>query len=83
MAYMAEIPAVIWDIQRVGPSTGLPTRTGQCDVTSSYYLGHGDTKNVLLFPSDIQECFDFGTTAHNLADRLQTLVLVLSDEWTS
>ena len=79
MAYMAEIPAVIWNIQRVGPSTGLPTRTGQCDVTFSYYLGHGDTKNVLLFPSDIQECFDFGTTAHNLADRLQTLVLVLSD----
>lgn len=79
MAYMAEIPAVIWNIQRVGPSTGLPTRTGQCDVTFSYYLGHGDTKNVLLFPSDIQECFDFGTTSHNLADRLQTLVLVLSD----
>lgn len=79
LGYFAEIPGVIWDIQRVGPSTGLPTRTGQGDVTFAYYLGHGDTKNVLLFPSTIQECFAFGTTAHNLADQLQTPVLVLSD----
>ncbi|GIK55509.1 MAG: pyruvate ferredoxin oxidoreductase [Chloroflexota bacterium] len=79
LGYFAEIPAVIWDIQRVGPSTGLPTRTGQGDVTFVYYLGHGDTKNVILFPSTIKECFEFGTTAHNLADQLQTPVFVLSD----
>lgn len=79
LSYFAEIPAVIWDVQRVGPSTGLPTRTGQGDVTFAYYLGHGDTKNVLLFPSSVKECFEFGTTAFNLADELQTLVLVLSD----
>jgi 2-oxoglutarate/2-oxoacid ferredoxin oxidoreductase subunit alpha len=63
LAYFAEIPAVIWDIQRVGPSTGLPTRTGQGDVTFAYYLGHGDTKNVLLFPATVEECFEFGTTS--------------------
>lgn len=79
MCYFAEIPAVIWNIQRVGPSTGLPTRTGQCDVLFSYYLGHGDTKNILLFPSTPEEAFEFGTTALNLAEELQTLVLVLSD----
>jgi 2-oxoglutarate ferredoxin oxidoreductase subunit alpha len=79
LGYFAEIPGVIWDIQRIGPSTGLPTRTSQGDVTFAYYLGHGDGKNVLLFPSTIQECFEFGTTAHNLADQLQTPVLVLSD----
>jgi 2-oxoglutarate/2-oxoacid ferredoxin oxidoreductase subunit alpha len=79
LSYFAEIPAVIWDIQRVGPSTGLPTRTGQCDVTFAYYLGHGDTKNVLLFPATVEECFEFGTTSFNLAEELQTLVLVLSD----
>lgn len=79
LAYFAEVPAVIWDIQRVGPSTGLPTRTGQGDVIFSYYLGHGDTKNVLLFPATTEECFTMGTTAFNLAEELQTLVLVLSD----
>lgn len=79
LGYFAEVPAVIWDVQRVGPSTGLPTRTGQGDVTFVYYLGHGDTKNVILFPASIGECFDFGTTAHNLADELQTPVFVLSD----
>jgi len=79
LSYFAEIPAVIWDIQRVGPSTGMPTRTGQCDVTFAYYLGHGDTKNVLLFPATVEECFEFGTTSFNLAEELQTLVLVLSD----
>lgn len=79
LSYFAEIPAVIWNIQRVGPSTGLPTRTGQCDVTFSYYLGHGDTNNVLLFPATPREAFEFGTTALNLAEELQTLVLVLSD----
>jgi 2-oxoglutarate ferredoxin oxidoreductase subunit alpha len=79
LAYFAEVPAVIWDIQRVGPSTGLPTRTSQGDVTFAHHLGHGDTKNVLLFPSDPQECFEFGNTAFDLAEELQTLVLVLSD----
>lgn len=79
LGYFAEIPAVIWDIQRVGPSTGLPTRTAQCDVTFVYYLGHGDTKNVILFPSSIEECFEFGYKAHDLADSLQTPVFVLSD----
>src|SRR5690606_19512327 len=75
----AEIPGVIWDIQRVGPSTGLPTRTSQGDITFAYHLGHGDGKNVLLFPSTIRECFEFATIAHNLADELQTPILVVSD----
>ncbi len=79
LGYFAEIPAVIWDIQRVGPSTGLPTRTGQGDVISTYYLGHGDTKNVILLPATVGECFDFGTTSFNLAETLQTPVFVLSD----
>lgn len=79
LGYFAEIPAVIWDIQRVGPSTGLPTRTCQGDVLSTYYLGHGDTKNVILLPSSVEECFEFGTTSLNLADELQTPVFVLSD----
>lgn len=79
LGYFAEIPAVIWDIQRVGPSTGLPTRTGQGDVLFTYYLGHGDTKNVILLPSSIAECFEFGYKAFDLADMLQTPVFVLSD----
>lgn len=79
LAYFAEIPAVIWDIQRVGPSTGLPTRTSQGDVTFAYNLGHGDTRNVILFPANPEECFEFGNTAFDLAEQLQTLVLVLSD----
>ena len=79
LAYFAEIPSVIWDIQRVGPSTGLPTRTSQGDVTFAYNLGHGDTKNVLLFPADPRECFQFGNSAFDLAEQLQTLILVLSD----
>ncbi|HSM56881.1 MAG TPA: 2-oxoacid:acceptor oxidoreductase subunit alpha [Candidatus Sulfomarinibacteraceae bacterium] len=79
LSYFAEVPAVIWDIQRVGPSTGLPTRTSQGDVTFAYYLGHGDTKNVLLLPGSVKECFEFGKTALDLAEQLQTLVLVLSD----
>ena len=79
LGYFAEVPAVIWDIQRVGPSTGLPTRTGQGDLLSTYYLGHGDTKNVILLPATVGECFDFGTTSFNLAETLQTPVFVLSD----
>ena len=79
LAFYAEIPAVIWDIQRVGPSTGLPTRTGQGDILSTYYLSHGDTRHVLLFPSTPKECFEFAGTAFDLAERLQTPVFVLSD----
>lgn len=79
LAYYAEIPAVIWDVQRVGPSTGLPTRTMQGDLLKAYYLSHGDTKHVVLLPSTPQECFEFGQVAMDLAEELQTLVLVLSD----
>ena len=77
--YFAEIPAVIWDIQRVGPSTGLPTRTSQGDVCFVYTLGHGDTKHPILFPSSIEECFEFGWRSLDLAEQLQTPVFVLSD----
>jgi 2-oxoglutarate ferredoxin oxidoreductase subunit alpha len=79
LGYFAEIPAVIWDVQRVGPSTGLPTRTGQGDITFVYTLGHGDTKNIILLPSTIKECFEFGISSFNLAEKLQTPVFVLSD----
>ena len=79
LGYFAEVPAVIWDVQRVGPSTGLPTRTGQGDIISTYYLGHGDTENVLLFPASVGECFDMGIEALNLADELQTPIFVMSD----
>ncbi len=79
LGYFAELPGVIWDIQRVGPSTGLPTRTSQGDILAAYYCGHGDTKNVVLFPGTVHECFKFGTTSFNLAERLQTPVFVLSD----
>jgi 2-oxoglutarate ferredoxin oxidoreductase subunit alpha len=79
LSYFAEIPAVIWDVQRVGPSTGLPTRTSQGDVLSSYFLGHGDSKHIVLLPNNLKEAFEFGWRALDLADRFQTLVLVLSD----
>lgn len=79
LSYFAEVPAVLWNVQRVGPSTGLPTRTLQGDVLASYYLSHGDTKHVVLFPSDPAECFEFGQTCFDLAERLQTFVVVLSD----
>ncbi len=79
LAYFAEVPSVIWDIQRVGPSTGLPTRTSQGDVLMAYTMGHGDTKHVVLLPANLKECFEFGWRAFDLAERLQTLVLVLSD----
>ncbi|MCB9172858.1 MAG: 2-oxoacid:acceptor oxidoreductase subunit alpha [Ardenticatenales bacterium] len=79
LAYFAEIPSVIWDIQRTGPSTGLPTRVSQGDILSAYTLSHGDTKHVVLFPGTMRECFDFGRAALDLAEQLQTLVLVLSD----
>jgi 2-oxoglutarate ferredoxin oxidoreductase subunit alpha len=79
LAYFAEIPAVIFDVQRGGPSTGMPTRTQQSDVLTCAYASHGDTKHVLLFPEDPRECFEFGADAFDLADRLQTPVFVLLD----
>jgi 2-oxoglutarate ferredoxin oxidoreductase subunit alpha len=79
LAYYAEVPAVIFDIQRVGPSTGMPTRTQQGDVMSSAYASHGDTKHVCLYPRDPEECFYFARDSFDLAERLQTPVLVLSD----
>lgn len=79
LSYFAEVPTVIWDVQRGGPSTGLPTRTQQCDVLSAATLSHGDTEHVLLFPANPKECFEFGKTCFDLAEQLQTLVIVLSD----
>lgn len=79
LGYFAELPGVIWDIQRVGPSTGLPTRTSQGDLLSTYFLGHGDTRQICLLPGNMKECFEFGWRAFDLADRLQTPVFVLSD----
>ncbi len=78
-AYYAEIPAVLFDVQRVGPSTGMPTRTQQCDILFTAYASHGDTRHVLLFPADPVECFHFAIAAFDLAERLQTPVFVLSD----
>src|SRR5499427_5251982 len=79
LAYFAEIPAVIFDVQRAGPSTGMPTRTQQADLLSCAYASHGDTKHVLLFPEDPAEAFEFGAAAFDLADRLQTPVFVMLD----
>ena len=79
LAYYTEVPGVIWDIQRVGPSTGLPTRTSQGDILSTAFLSHGDTKNILLIPNSVSECFDMATEAFNLAEQFQTLVFVMSD----
>ncbi|MDO8379635.1 2-oxoacid:acceptor oxidoreductase subunit alpha [Phenylobacterium sp.] len=79
LSYFAEIPAVIFDVQRGGPSTGMPTRTQQSDILSAAYASHGDTKHVLLLPQDPGECFEFGALAFDLADRLQTTIFVLLD----
>ncbi|MBK7015199.1 MAG: 2-oxoacid:acceptor oxidoreductase subunit alpha [Sulfuritalea sp.] len=79
LAYFAEVPAVIFDVQRGGPSTGMPTRTQQSDLISCAYASHGDTKHVMLFPEDPYECFTLGAQAFDLADRLQTPVFVLLD----
>ena len=79
LAYFAEIPAVIFDVQRGGPSTGIPTRTQQSDLLSCAYASHGDTKHVLLFPEDPYECFSLGAQAFDLAERLQTPVFVMLD----
>ena len=78
-AYYAEVPAVIFNVQRTGPSTGMPTRTQQCDLVSCAYASHGDTKHVLLFPANPEECFYMAPKAFDLANRLQTPVMVLSD----
>jgi 2-oxoglutarate/2-oxoacid ferredoxin oxidoreductase subunit alpha len=79
LAYYTEVPGVIWDIQRVGPSTGLPTRTSQGDILSTAFLSHGDTKHILLIPSSAEECFSMAQEAFNLAEQFQTLVFVMSD----
>jgi 2-oxoglutarate ferredoxin oxidoreductase subunit alpha len=79
LAYFAEIPAVVFDVQRAGPSTGMPTRTQQGDILSCAYASHGDTKHVLMFPEDPAEAFEFGALAFDLADRLQTPIFVMLD----
>jgi 2-oxoglutarate/2-oxoacid ferredoxin oxidoreductase subunit alpha len=79
LAYYAEVPGVVWDIQRVGPSTGLPTRTAQGDILSTACLSHGDTKHILLLPSSAEECFGMAQEAFELAEKFQTLVFVMSD----
>ena len=79
LAYYVEVPAVIWDIQRVGPSTGLPTRTSQGDILSTAFLSHGDTKHIMLFPNSMIECFTMAQDAFDLAEHFQTPVFVMSD----
>ncbi len=79
LAYFAEVPVVLFNVQRGGPSTGMPTRTQQSDIISCAYASHGDTKHVLLFPSNPTECFSLGAQAFDLAERLQTPVIVMSD----
>src|SRR5205085_9906009 len=79
LSYYAEIPAVIFDVQRGGPSTGMPTRTQQSDLLSAAYASHGDTKHVMLLPEGPGECFEFGAFSFDLADRLPTMVFVLLD----
>ncbi len=79
LSYYAELPGVIWDIQRVGPSTGLPTRTSQGDLLSTAFISHGDTKHIMLIPSSPEECFTMAQDAFDLAEQFQTLVFVMSD----
>jgi 2-oxoglutarate ferredoxin oxidoreductase subunit alpha len=79
LAYFAEIPCVIWDITRIGPSTGLPTRTSQGDLLFTHFLSHGDTRQVVLLPASVAECFEFGWRAFDFAEEFQTPVFVLSD----
>ena len=79
LSYFAEIPAVIFDVQRGGPSTGMPTRTQQADLLAAAYAGHGDSKHPMLLPADPGECFEMGALAFDLADRLQTTVFVMLD----
>jgi 2-oxoglutarate ferredoxin oxidoreductase subunit alpha len=79
LAYYTEVPVVIWDVQRVGPSTGMPTRTAQGDLTMANFISHGDTQMIILIPGSVAECFEFGWRAFDIAERLQTPVIVLSD----
>lgn len=79
LAYFAEVPAVLIDVQRTGPSTGMPTRTQQSDITSAVYASHGDTRQVCLFPSTPKECFDLTADAFDIAERLQTPIIILTD----
>ncbi|MGE5464050.1 MAG: 2-oxoacid:acceptor oxidoreductase subunit alpha [Syntrophothermus sp.] len=79
LAYYTEVPIVVWDVQRIGPSTGLPTRTSQGDLTFTNFMGHGDTQSIILLPGDVFECFEFGWKSFDIAERLQTPVFVLSD----
>jgi 2-oxoglutarate/2-oxoacid ferredoxin oxidoreductase subunit alpha len=79
LSYYAEVPVVIFDIQRIGPSTGLPTRTSQGDIGFVYTISHGDTKHLVLLPGTVEECYEFGRDAFDIADRFQTAVFVLSD----
>jgi 2-oxoglutarate ferredoxin oxidoreductase subunit alpha len=79
LAYFAEIPTVLFNVQRAGPSTGMPTRTQQSDILSCAYASHGDTKQVLLFPSTPKECFDFAAMSFDLAERLQTPIILMTD----
>ena len=79
LAYYAEVPGVVFDIQRVGPSTGLPTRTQQGDILSTALLSHGDTKQILLIPASVEECYTMSMDAFDLAERFQSLVFVMSD----
>ena len=79
LGYFAEIPGVIFDVQRTGPSTGMPTRTSQADLLSTAFLSHGDTRHILLLPGSVKECFEIGYAAFDLAERLQTPVFVLTD----
>jgi 2-oxoglutarate ferredoxin oxidoreductase subunit alpha len=78
-AYFTEIPVVIFDIQRVGPSTGMPTRTAQADLISAHFLSHGDTKHIVLLPGSVTECYEMSMQAFDLAEQFQTPVFVLSD----
>jgi len=79
LAYYAEIPVVVWDIQRIGPSTGLPTRTSQADLSFVVGMGHGDSDSIVLMPGNMNECFDFGWQSFDIAERIQTPVIILSD----
>ena len=79
LAYFAEVPVVIWDVQRIGPSTGLPTRTSQGDLTFAAFIGHGDTQSLILLPGSVNECFEFGWRAFDIAERIQAPVFVLTD----
>ena len=89
LAYFAEVPAVLVDVQRAGPSTGMPTRTQQSDILAAAYASHGDTKHVLFFPATPAECFSMTVEAFDLAERLQTPIIIMSDldlgmnEWMS